>query len=77
VRQFLQVLHGRQHDDLRNFVQSEGRALTTTMRPLLLLVIADWRYCLAAAPEEHKVDMSESFQTNASMIAVSDAFSGL
>lgn len=28
MRQRLQILHGRQHDDLYNFVQSEGCALT-------------------------------------------------
>jgi hypothetical protein len=57
------------------------------MKPLLLIVsiliaatraeASDWLYCLAAAPEEHKVYMSEPFQTDASMTTVSDAFSRL
>jgi hypothetical protein len=37
----------------------------------------DWRYCLASALDEHKVYMSEPFQTDAPMTAVADAFSRL
>jgi hypothetical protein len=36
---------------------------------------ADWRYCLASALDEHKVYMSEPFQTDAPMTIVADAFS--
>jgi len=36
MRQCLQVLHGRQHDNLHNVLQSEGCALTATMKPLLM-----------------------------------------
>jgi hypothetical protein len=44
------------------------------LREIGLKAIADWRCCLAAAPEEHKVYLSKPFQTDASMIAVWDAF---
>jgi hypothetical protein len=37
----------------------------------------DWRYCLTAAADEHKVYMSEPFQTDASMDTVTEAFSHL
>jgi hypothetical protein len=38
---------------------------------------ADWRYCLAPASGEHKVYLSEPFQTDAPMTAVADAFARL
>jgi len=38
VRQCLQVLHERQHDNLHNVMQSKGRALANTTKSLLLIV---------------------------------------
>ena len=38
---------------------------------------ADWRYCLASATDDHKVYMSEPFQTDAPMSTVEEAFARL
>ena len=38
---------------------------------------AEWRYCLTVSPDEHKVYLSEPFQTDVSMTAVADAFARL
>jgi hypothetical protein len=38
---------------------------------------ADWRYCLAPAPGERKVYLSEPFQTDAPMTAVEEVFARL
>jgi hypothetical protein len=61
----VQILHGRQHGNLRHIVPTQRRELTAIMKALLLIGVAlidtspasaeDWRYCLAVSPDENKV----------------------